>query len=256
MKKQIPNLFTLLNLVFGCMAIVAILKNGIVVRQTIEGEKIFDLPQNIVMASVFIGLSAVVDFLDGFVARLFNATSALGKQLDSLADVVSFGVAPSMILFQLLFISYVGDENGINISEWVLFPAFFLAAAAAFRLAKFNVDETQTTFFKGVPTPAVGLLIASFPLVYWFSDSAVAFSLLTNKWFLYVLIITLCFLMVCNLPMLSLKIKNVKVKENLPLYLLLSLSIVLIVLFSWVAVSLIFVSYIIISLVFRNKIVN
>ena len=91
--KQIPNLFTLLNLVFGCIAIVFILQNGITVYTTPEGAQLIDVPEKIWMASLFIALAAVVDFLDGFVARLFKATSEMGKQLDSLADVVSFGVA-------------------------------------------------------------------------------------------------------------------------------------------------------------------
>lgn len=256
MKKQIPNLFTLLNLFFGCLAIVAILKNGIVVRQSLEGQYVVDLPQNIVMASVFIGLSAVVDFLDGFVARLFNATSEMGKQLDSLADVVSFGVAPSLILFQFLFLSHAGEENGINTSEWFLYPTFLLAMAAAYRLAKFNTDESQTVFFKGVPTPAVGLLVASFPLVYWFSDIPMAFQLLTNKLFLYALVVVLSLLMVSNIPMMSLKLKNLQFKDNIHLYILLLLSVLFVLFFGWAAVSLIFVSYIILSLVFRNKIVH
>jgi CDP-diacylglycerol--serine O-phosphatidyltransferase len=256
MKKQIPNLFTLLNLFFGCLAIVAILRNGILVRQSLEGNYIVDLPQQIVMASVFIGLAALIDFLDGFVARLFNATSELGKQLDSLADVVSFGVAPSLILFQFLYLSYAGDENGINCSQWVLCPSFILAMAAAYRLAKFNTNDAGFSYFKGIPTPAVGLLVASFPLAYWFSENTITFYLLTNKWFLYALIASLSFLMVSNLPMMSLKIKNLKFNDNIQLYLLLLISVPLIILFSWASVALIFVSYIILSLIFRNKIIH
>jgi CDP-diacylglycerol--serine O-phosphatidyltransferase len=98
--KQIPNIFTLLNLFFGCMAIVAVLQNGIIIQVTADGQELLDIPEKIWMATLFIGIAAVVDFLDGFVARLFNATSEMGKQLDSLADVVSFGVAPGMIIYQ------------------------------------------------------------------------------------------------------------------------------------------------------------
>ena len=104
--KQIPNLFTLLNLVFGCLAIVFILQNGIAISGDGEGGTWIDIPEKIWMASLFIGLAALVDFLDGFVARIFNATSEMGKQLDSLADVVSFGVAPGMILYQFLRLSF------------------------------------------------------------------------------------------------------------------------------------------------------
>jgi CDP-diacylglycerol--serine O-phosphatidyltransferase len=100
--KQIPNLFTLLNLIFGCIAIVFTLQNGIIMFTNEEGSQLLDIPEKIWMASLFIGLAAAVDFFDGFIARLFKATSDMGKQLDSLADVVSFGVAPGMIIYQFL----------------------------------------------------------------------------------------------------------------------------------------------------------
>src|SRR5688500_12458985 len=147
------------------------------------------------MASLFIALAAVVDFLDGFVARLFNATSEMGKQLDSLADLVTFGVAPSLIIYQFLRLSYASEENGIEISTFWLIPALLIAAAAAYRLAKFNLDNSQQYDFKGVPTPAVGLLIASLPLIYWNTDNSTIVSILMSKWFLYGLIILLCWLM-------------------------------------------------------------
>ena len=100
MKKQIPNIFTLLNLFFGCIAIVYALQNGIDIEYTKEGEQFVVLKENIYMASIFIGIAAMVDFLDGLIARLLKVPSEMGKQLDSLADVVSFGVAPGIILYQ------------------------------------------------------------------------------------------------------------------------------------------------------------
>src|SRR5882672_7477397 len=99
--KSIPNLFTLLNLFFGCIAVILILQNGIAVLNYPDGAQFISMPEKVGMASLFIGLAGLVDFLDGLVARLFKATSPLGKQLDSLADVVSFGVAPGMIIYQL-----------------------------------------------------------------------------------------------------------------------------------------------------------
>lgn len=111
MTKQIPNLFTLLNLIFGCLAIVATLQNGIIIQYAADGTQLIDIPEKIWMASLFIGLAALVDFLDGFVARLFKASSEMGKQLDSLADVVSFGVAPAMILYQFLRMSKIGRAH-------------------------------------------------------------------------------------------------------------------------------------------------
>src|SRR5207253_11059107 len=134
-------------------------------------------------ASVFIGLAAVVDFLDGFVARLFKVSSLLGKQLDSLADVVSFCVAPGMIVYQFLRLSYAQQGNGLDIPLVLVFPAFIIPCAGAYRLAKFNIDTGQSYSFRGVPTPAVGLLIASFPMIYWFTTQIWIIELMLNKWF-------------------------------------------------------------------------
>src|SRR5690348_3308757 len=108
--KQIPNLFTLLNLFFGCCAIVFVLQNGIAIFYTNESSQLVDMPERVMMASLFIGLAGVIDFLDGFVARLFRSTSPMGEQLDSLADAVSFGVAPGMILYQFLRLSFAREE--------------------------------------------------------------------------------------------------------------------------------------------------
>ena len=146
--KQIPNLFTLLNLIFGCLAIVAILQNGITIQYNAEGAQLVDIPEKIWLASLFIAIAAVVDFLDGFVARLFNASSEMGKQLDSLADVVSFGVAPSLIIYQFLRMAWAKEESGIDVSLLWLAPAFLVAAAAAYRLAKFNLDTRQQYGFR------------------------------------------------------------------------------------------------------------
>ena len=168
--KNIPNLFTLLNLIFGCIAIVYILQVGqsIVVLNDQTGA--FDpfFPEKLAWGSMFIFLAAIVDFLDGFVARLFKATSKMGEQLDSLSDMVSFGVAPGMILYQLLRLSFAQQENGLDVSFIALLPAFVFTAAAAWRLAKFNISTEQTNCFVGLPTPSAGLLIASFPLIIWY----------------------------------------------------------------------------------------
>ncbi len=254
MKKQIPNIFTLLNLVFGCLAIVAVLQKGIVLNEAADGTQLIEIPEKIYLASVFIGLAALVDFLDGFVARLFNATSEMGKQLDSLADIVSFGVAPSMILFQFLRMSFAAEENGMQISSVFLMPSFFVAAAAAYRLAKFNLDVSQEKVFKGMPTPAVGLLIASFPLIYWHSDNSTIIQILVNKWFLYAVILFVSWIMLSNISMMALKFKSFGFKENAPKIILLLSSLLLIILFKWLAVPLIFISYIILSVIYRRKI--
>jgi CDP-diacylglycerol---serine O-phosphatidyltransferase len=248
--KQIPNIFTLLNLICGCIAITFILQNGITIAS--DGQSIA-IPEKMWMASLFIGIAAVVDFLDGFVARLFNASSEMGKQLDSLADVVSFGVAPSMIVYQFLRMSFVADINGINTPMIFLFPAFIIAAAGAYRLARFNLDTSQSYGFKGVPIPAAGLLLASMPLIYWYTENEFISNLLLNKWFLYALIIVVSGLMVSKLPLMALKFKNVTIKDNLPKYLIVLFTIVAAIFLKWLAVPVVFIAYIILSLAFKNK---
>ena len=251
--RQIPNLFTLLNLIFGCLAIIAILQNGIVIQYDTDGSQFVSIPEKIWMASLFIALAGVVDFLDGFVARLFGVSSEMGKQLDSLADVVSFGVAPSLIIYQFLRISYAAEENGMDVYLIWLVPALFIAAAAAYRLAKFNLDNSQQYGFKGVPTPAIGILIASFPLIYWNTDNTFILGLITNKWFLYGVILVLCWLMVSNMPLMALKFKDYSIKNNLPKLILAGSALIFAVIFHWLAVPLVFITYIILSLIFKNK---
>jgi CDP-diacylglycerol---serine O-phosphatidyltransferase len=250
--RHIPNLFTLINLFFGCIAIVYILQNGIIIVLDDQGKQLIDIPEKIWLGCLFIGLAAVVDFLDGFVARLFNATSGLGKQLDSLADVVSFGVAPGMIIYQFLRFSYAATPDGIEVPFIMLAPAFLIPCAAAYRLAKFNLDDSQQYGFKGVPTPAAGLLIASFPLIYWYSENDAAVDLFHNIWMWYGIIAVVCYLMVSNLPLMALKFKNFSVKSNLPKLILLLSAIIAAIFLKWLAVPVVFILYIL-SLAFKNK---
>jgi CDP-diacylglycerol---serine O-phosphatidyltransferase len=251
--KQIPNLFTLLNLIFGCIAIVFILQTGesIVLLQQ-EGFTEVNLPEKITWGCFFIFAAGAVDFLDGFIARLSKATSGMGKQLDSLADVVSFGVAPGLILYQLLRISYAQEENGLDVSMAFLLPAFLIPAAAAWRLAKFNLDDEQQVSFKGVPAPAAGLVIASFPLIIHFQTLNLQFALI-DRWLLYATILLLSYLMISNLPLMSMKIKDLSIKNNLPRYVLLVLGIIAAISLKWLAVPVIFILYVILSLAFKNK---
>lgn len=252
--KQIPNLFTLLNLICGCIAIVFILQNGLIVISNENNQQLIDVAEKTWMASLFIGLAGVVDFLDGFIARMFKASSEMGKQLDSLADVVSFGVAPSMILYQFLRISFAQDPNGLDVS--IIWPsvAFIFAAAAAYRLAKFNLDTTQKFSFKGLPTPAAGLLIASFPLIYYGSGQQWVVDLLRNKWFLYATIVIVSFLMVSRIPLMSLKFKDFTLGNNIPKIIIAVIAIVSLFLFKAMAIPVIFLAYVLVSLLFKNKI--
>jgi len=253
--KHIPNIFTLLNLFFGCIAIVfALQTESVIIYVNEDFGSSFNIPERLTWAAVMIGIAALIDFLDGFVARLFNASSLIGKQLDSLADIVSFGVAPAAIIYQLLRLSYAKQENGLEISILVLLPAFILSCAAAYRLAKFNLDESQALNFKGLPTPAVGLLIASFPLILHFNASKLGMgNLLTNQWFLYVLIILLSILMVSNIPFMSMKFKDINVKNNLPKIILLLVGILCAIFLQWAAVPVIFACYILLSLIYKNN---
>ena len=253
--KQIPNIFTLFNLFFGCIAIVLTLQTEtVILYSNDEFTNSFNIPEKLAFAAFFIFASALVDFLDGFVARLFNVCSEMGKQLDSLADVVSFGVAPGVILYQLLRISWMREQNGLDIPIIWLLPAFILSCAAAYRLAKFNLDTAQHFTFKGVPTPGIGLLIASFPLMLHYGGGLIDINQwLINKWVLYTLIVILSWLMVSNLPILSLKFKDYTLKNNLPKVILLVVAVISIPILHWLAIPVIFIAYIILSLLFKNK---
>ena len=252
--KQIPNLFTLLNLFFGCLAIIVTLQSGITLVTTDEGKQLMNMPEAIYLASFFILLAGVVDFFDGFLARALKASSAMGKQLDSLADVVSFGVAPGMIIYQFLRLAVAREENGLDASIFWLLPALILPCASAFRLAKFNIDESQSHSFKGIPTPAAGLFVASFPVIFWHTSNETVLNLFFNKWVWYAIVILLSWLMVSNIPIMSLKTKDFKPRNNIPQLILLIISSLLILIFRWSAVPLIFLAYIILSLLFKNKI--
>lgn len=257
--KQLPNIITLLNLFFGCIAIVYILQSGLVplynsadlalIPDVIDlGTQYISIPEQMFMASLFISLAALVDFFDGFIARWMKATSAIGVQLDSLADVVSFGVAPSLIIYQFLRLSFAQQENGLNISIIFLLPAFFVACAGAYRLARFNIDTNQTTYFKGLPIPANGLLIASFPLIYWTNGYPVITTILINPWFWYALIILLSGLMISRKPMLALKFSNTGTKKLMPFIIIAAVAVISAFFIQWLAVPLSFLVYVILSL--------
>jgi CDP-diacylglycerol---serine O-phosphatidyltransferase len=251
--KQIPNLFTLLNLVFGCIAIVCILQTDqSIVYIERDGFTSWDLPEKIAIGSLFIFAAGLVDFLDGFVARLFKATSEMGKQLDSLADVVSFGVAPGLILYQMLRISFAKETDGLDMSVAALLPAFLIPCAAAWRLAKFNIDASQLYSFKGIPTPAVGITVASFPLIIHYQHFNLQ-EVLINKWLIYGIIILLSYLMVSNIPLLGLKFKDSSLKNNLPKYLLAGIAVIAAIALKWVAIVVVFIAYVLVSLAFKNK---
>lgn len=250
--KNIPNFFTLLNLVFGCVSIILILQTGeSIVTQSDTGTWVPQLPEKIWWGSVFIGLAAIIDFLDGFVARLFKATSEMGKQLDSLADIVSFGVAPGMILYQLLRISYAQEETALDTSVWMLAPALLFPLAGAWRLARFNISDGSGDNFTGVPIPAAGLVVASLPLILLYNEFNIV-PLLINKWTLYLIIVILSALMISRRPFLSMKFTGASLKNSSPKFILAGAAIISAIFLRGLAVPVIFIIYIALSLTLKN----
>jgi len=203
--KHIPNICTLANLFFGCIAITYILHAPFFYQEV--GEEVYKVfgVEQLAMGSLFICLAAIMDVFDGFAARALKVNSLIGKDLDSLADVVSFGVAPSMILYKLLWSAYMAEPGALQTPIVVVMPAFLVACFGALRLAKFNqTSATQQNYFLGMPIPAVGLLVASLPLLAWYAPPAVS-DLLLNRWALYAVTTLVCYLMVSKIKFLKWK---------------------------------------------------
>jgi CDP-diacylglycerol---serine O-phosphatidyltransferase len=234
--KNIPNFITSLNLTSGFIAIIYA-SNGYIAA-----------------ASWLILAAMVFDFLDGFSARLLKAYSDVGKELDSLADIVSFGVAPAIIIYHLLNDSLDRADSALSISGNItatitlIIPALMLACAAL-RLAVFNVDTTQATTFRGLPTPANALAVISIVLAEQYSQSETLRFVTENPAIIAGLTILLSLLMVSRIPFLSLKVKNLKIKGNEGRYLLAILVPVSLLIFGIGALSLIIPVYIIVSLI-------
>lgn len=252
--KQIPNIFTLLNLFAGVLAVIfALQTNAVFIYQNDAYQSSFNIPEKISWAAICILVAALIDFLDGFVARLLNATSEMGKQLDSLSDVVSFGVAPAVIIYQLLRFSYARETDGLYVSIVALLPAIIIACAAAYRLARFNLDTNQQYSFKGVPVPAIGILIASFPLILHFSGNSSINAIFINKWFLYAVILITSYLMVSKLRMIALKFNQFKGPAFWSVLILAFIAVVTAIIWQWLAVPVTFIFYVLISLFIKNQ---
>ena len=235
MKKHIPNAITCCNLFSGCISIV-LMCNGYAVA-----------------AGAMIFLAAVFDFFDGFAARLLKAYSPLGAQLDSLSDVVSFGVAPSFIIYHYLQSASMSASMSVSVSGFNIIPfaAFFLAIFAELRLAKFNVDERQTTSFIGLPTPAMGLFVASLPFALQNEKLVFMANNMTNPYFYISLIVIFSYLMVSEIPFFSLKIKNLKFKENIHIYILAIFAVVAFAFLGFAAIPFVMLFYIIEAIVLQ-----
>ncbi len=247
-KKHIPNIITLANLFCGLVAVV------------------FALKGDLSFAAFFILLGIFFDFFDGFFARLLHVSGELGKQLDSLADMVTSGVAPAMIMYKLL----EGANNTsvllnpkATVGSWlpiddktiylVPFISFLLALGAAYRLANFNIDTRQTNSFIGLPTPAMALVVLSLPLIVLFSDFDFAIQFVGNRYVLIGLTILLTILMNADIALFSLKFKNYSFKDNKLVYVFLILSTILIVILKFVAVPIVIFFYVLLSILFKKK---
>jgi CDP-diacylglycerol--serine O-phosphatidyltransferase len=225
-KNHLPNAITCANLFSGCVGIV------------------FAFRGELIIAAYAIFLSAIFDFFDGLASRVLKAFSGIGKDLDSLADIVSFGVLPAVIMYQLFLEARQIDK----VSPWLNFIAFLIAVFSALRLAKFNVDTRQSENFIGLPTPANAILIASFPIIIS-SHNPYYTPYLVNPYVLSVFTLVMCSLLVAEIPMMSLKFKNSDFNENIYRYLLLLFSAILILFFKFAAVPLVILMYITLSII-------
>ncbi|RYD59348.1 MAG: CDP-diacylglycerol--serine O-phosphatidyltransferase [Sphingobacteriales bacterium] len=251
--KHLPNLLTLANLVSGCLAIVFVLNSQPFLTQYGDGAYWVTGTEQAYYASICILVSAVCDVLDGFVARKLNIFSPIGKDLDSLADMVSFGVAPSMILFKMLWASQMTSQDALDANMLAMAPAFLIACCGALRLARFNITaNVQRNSFMGMPIPATGLLIASFPLINWYNPMGIG-AFLQNAWILYVIIGLLSWLMVSKIRFIKLIPSNFSVKHIWPQIVLLIAGVALAPIAGWATVLFVFVLYMVLSLVYKPQ---
>lgn len=225
MKKHIPNTLTCCNLICGCIA------------------TYYAFMAQFEIALAFIIGGAVFDFFDGFCARLLHVSSPIGKELDSLADDITFGFAPAAIVFSLL-----RAVSPLTETEWInaILPyfAFLIAAFSALRLAKFNLDERQSTSFIGLPTPANALFWGAFTvgmlneLIQWpYAAVAILAGVLVSSW-----------LLVAEIPMFALKFKSFAIKDNKLKYAFILISLFLLGLFGWTGFALVIIVYILLSI--------
>jgi CDP-diacylglycerol--serine O-phosphatidyltransferase len=238
-KKQIPNLLTLGNLLCGTIATIAAVNS------------------DYVAAASLVVLGVIFDFFDGFVARILKVSGELGKQLDSLADMVTSGVVPGIVMFSLLSLD---GNSGTNIHEssmmilgtlrfsLIQLVGLLLTLSACYRLASFNIDTRQSDSFIGLPTPAMSLFVIALPLIPMYSDNQFFIALAQNNYFLIGVTLVLSYLMNAEILLFSLKFKTFGVKENLLKYLFLVLSIVFLVTLKVIAIPLIIILYVVLSI--------
>ncbi len=232
MKKYLPNVVTLLNLFLGCLAVVMAFQ------------------EQLVLAGMFVVIGSLLDFVDGFLARILKAGSVLGEQLDSLADLISFGMAPAAILYQ--YMADTPQAGGNQVLSLVPYLAFLITVFSGLRLAIFNVDTRQRTHFVGLPTPANALFFVSFPLVMafpgWQSIISQGVAPLTaNLWMMLALVLLFSWLLVSPIRMFSLKFTSLKWTGNQVRFIFLAASLLLFLIFQVSSIPLVVIFYIILS---------
>jgi len=249
--KNIPNFITLLNLFFGCCSIVTTLTAYPYFRVSDQDNNYLQITgmEDLYWGALFIFLAAAMDLLDGLAARVLDAESAMGEVLDSLADVVSFGVAPGMILYQMLWYGYVSHSDAFEQPSWALLPAFILACAGAWRLARFNTfkGELPKHYFLGLPIPAAGLFVAGLPLSLLFDYNTVGIYL-SNIWVLYGIIFLLSYLMVSNIKFRKWNSGIKSLSSGWPIYVTMLAFIVALIFIPYSAVLVAMVVYLLLSL--------
>ena len=236
LRSIIPNTLTSLNLFCGCIAVLSFLNHFYY------------------LGVLLIIVATVADFFDGFFARLLEVKSNLGKELDSLADMVSFGFVPGTIIYVALCKSY--DLNGfVDILEnknYIPFSGFLITIFSALRLAKFNIDTRQSNSFIGLPTPANTLFFVTIPLI-WLNPSLEGDLLheviLDNKVFLIAITVIFSYLLIAELPLIALKFKGFGLKQNIYRYSVIIIGVVSIAIFKHLAIPIILFFYITLSVV-------
>ena len=247
MKNQVPNIITALNVLCGSVAV------------------LFAVSGDLILASVFVFLGIFFDFFDGLAARLLNAQSEMGLQLDSLADVITSGVVPGIVMFQLLNLAFVGNMQtltdvfstqgwNVGVKDYLPLLGLLIVVASAYRLAKFNVDTRQTSGFIGLPTPANALLILSLPLILEYQYSETIEAIILNEWVLIGLTLMSCILLNAEISLFALKFKTWDFKSNAARYIFLVLCVLLLITLKFLAIPLIILLYIVLSLMWKSPI--
>lgn len=242
-KNHVPNALTLLNLFCGCIAVV------------------FAVHNHFIAAAVFVFGGIFFDFFDGFAARALKVSSELGLQLDSLADMVTSGLVPGIVMYKLLSLTISKPELTTEEGAWNAFfsgeaimPSilpiigFCITLSSAYRLAKFNLDDEQQNYFKGLPTPANALLILSLPLILELQHSDIMNSIILNKGILIALTIVSTILLNAPIVLFALKFKTWDFKSNATRYIFILLSVVLLIVLKFAAIPCIILLYVIMSM--------